>query len=89
MRWAKPLDAEAIQAAAKTKLVVTVEEGCIPGGAGEGVLEELSKLESATPTLTLGLPDEFIEQGDYEEIFARFGLDGPGIAAAIRAKLNK
>ena len=89
MRWAKPLDAEAIQAAAKTKLVVTVEEGCIPGGAGEGVLEELSKLESATPTLTLGLPDEFIEQGNYKEIFARFGLDGPGIAAAIRAKLNK
>ncbi len=88
MRWAKPLDVEAIQAAAQTKLVVTVEEGCIPGGAGEGVLEELSKLDSATPTLVLGLPDEFIEQGDYKEIFARFGLDGPGIASAIRTKLN-
>ncbi|MBQ9020476.1 MAG: 1-deoxy-D-xylulose-5-phosphate synthase [Eggerthellaceae bacterium] len=88
MRWAKPLDVDAIKAAAKTKLVVTVEEGCIPGGAGEGVLEELSKLGSTVPTITLGLPDEFIEQGDYKEIFASLGLDGAGIASTIQAKLT-
>ena len=88
MRWAKPLDVDAIDAASKTKLVVTVEEGCIPGGAGEGVLEELSRLGSTAPALTLGLPDEFIEQGDYQEIFARLGLDAQGIASAITTKLN-
>ena len=88
MRWAKPLDVGAIEAAAQTKLVVTVEEGCVPGGAGEGVLEELSKLGSTPPTLTLGLPDEFVEQGDYKEIFARIGIDAAGIASAIRTKLN-
>ncbi len=88
MRWAKPLDVDAIEAATQTKLVVTVEEGCIPGGAGEGVLEELSKLGSAPLTLTLGLPDEFVEQGDYKEIFARIGIDAAGIASAIRTKLN-
>lgn len=88
MRWAKPLDVGAIEAASQTKLVVTVEEGCVPGGAGEGVLEELSKLGSTPPTLTLGLPDEFVEQGDYKEIFARLGIDAAGIASAIRTKLN-
>lgn len=87
MRWVKPLDIEAIRAAANTKLVVTVEEGCIPGGAGEGVLDELSQLGLQVPTLVLGLPDEFIEQGDYKEIFAFYGLDGAGIASRVKELL--
>lgn len=88
MRWVKPLDTDAIKAAAETKLVVTLEEGCIPGGAGEGVLAEFSKLGLEVPTLVLGLPDEFIEQGDYKEIFATLGLDGTGIATAITSRLS-
>ena len=31
MRWVKPLDVQAIQPCAETKLVVTVEEGVIAG----------------------------------------------------------
>ena len=38
MRWVKPLDVQAIAAAARTKLVVTVEGGVLAGGVGEGVL---------------------------------------------------
>ena len=63
MRWVKPLDEEAIAAAAACRLVVTVEEGVIAGGAGEGVLEVLARQDATTPAVTLGIPDRFIGQG--------------------------
>ncbi len=88
MRWVKPLDEEAIAAAAATPLVVTVEEGVIAGGAGEGVLEVLARQGATVPALTLGIPDHFVAQGPVDKLFAEIGLDGPGIARAVRAALK-
>jgi 1-deoxy-D-xylulose-5-phosphate synthase len=89
MRWVKPLDEHAIKQAAQTKLVVTLEEGVISGGAGEGVLDVLSHQASSTPSLVLGLPDAFIPQGKVEDLFADLGLDGKGIAASISEALQR
>ena len=88
MRWVKPLDEEAIAAAAATALVVTVEEGVIAGGAGQGVLEVLARLGAQVPAITLGIPDQFVGQGPVGRLFADLGLDAEGIAAAVRAKLK-
>ena len=88
MRWVKPLDEEAIAAAAATGLVVTVEEGVIAGGAGQGVLEALARLGAQVPAITLGIPDQFVGQGPVGRLFADLGLDAEGIAAAVRAKLK-
>jgi 1-deoxy-D-xylulose-5-phosphate synthase len=42
MRWAKPLDEELLlQIAADHELIVTLEEGCVMGGAGSAVMEAL------------------------------------------------
>lgn len=87
MRWAKPLDRTAIKNAAQTKLVVTIEEGVVCGGAGEGVLEVLSELGLAAPTLVLGIPDRFVGQGKVDLLFKEIGLDPEGIASRIREKL--
>ncbi len=87
MRWAKPLDRTAIKNAAQTKLVVTVEEGVVSGGVGEGVLETLSELECSVPTLVLGIPDRFVGQGKVDMLFKEIGLDPEGIASRIREKL--
>ena len=35
------------------------------------------------PLLQLGLPDEFIEHGDYNLLMTKCGLDAVGIGAAI------
>ena len=86
MRWVKPLDEEAIAEASKTKLVVTIENGVLAGGAGEGVLDVLSRQGSTTPTLTLGVDDTNVEHGKPEQLFAQLGLDPQGIAASISAK---
>ena len=89
MRWVKPLDSLAIEQAAATRLVVTVEEGVVNGGVGQGVLEELAKLQQMVPTLTLGIPDSFVSQGSMGQLLADLGLDGEGIAAAVGKRFQQ
>ena len=89
MRWIKPLDIEAIRAASKTSLVVTLEEGVVEGGVGEEVLEVLVKEHLHSNVVNLGIPDTFIEQGSVAHLFQDLGLDGEGIAASILNRLNK
>lgn len=88
MRWVKPLDEAAIQAAAETKLVVTVENGIVAGGAGEGVLEVLAQNDRHVPTRVLGVADEVVPHGKPAQLLADLGLDAAGIAATIREGLK-
>lgn len=88
MRWVKPLDEAAIQAAAETKLVVTVENGIVAGGAGEGVLEVLAQNDCHVPTRVLGVADEVVPHGKPAQLLADLGLDAAGIAATIREGLK-
>ena len=89
MRWAKPLDVELLSELARTHdALVTVEEGCIPGGAGSAVMEALHAEGLQVPVLTLGLPDEFSEHGDPAKLLAALGLDAHGIEASIRARFG-
>ena len=88
MRWVKPLDTAAIEQAARTRLVATIEEGVVTGGVGQAVLCELSKRGFDTPAIVLGIPDEFVEQGKVGVVLERMGLDGAGIAASIKARLS-
>ncbi|HRO51538.1 MAG TPA: 1-deoxy-D-xylulose-5-phosphate synthase [Alicycliphilus sp.] len=84
MRWAKPLDTELLlQVAAEHEALVTVEEGCIMGGAGSAVAEALHAAGVQRPLLQLGLPDTFIEHGDPARLLALQGLDAQGIEHAI------
>lgn len=88
MRWAKPLDQDAIKKAAKTGLVVTVEEGVITGGVGEGVLEVMAHNHVSAPCLTLGIPDRFVDQGKVDLLLHEIGLDAEGVAASIQKALG-
>ncbi|MEG0027147.1 MAG: 1-deoxy-D-xylulose-5-phosphate synthase [Raoultibacter sp.] len=88
MRWAKPLDQNAIKKAAKTNLVVTIEEGVITGGVGEAVLEVMARNQIRASSLTLGIPDRFIDQGKVELLLHDIGLDAEGIAASIQEALG-
>jgi 1-deoxy-D-xylulose-5-phosphate synthase len=89
MRWAKPLDVDMVcQVAATHDLIVTVEEGCLPGGAGSAVAQALAEQGLTRPLLHLGLADEFIEHGDPAKLLALQGLDAPGMARAIAQRLR-
>jgi len=84
MRFVKPLDIELVLELARThEAIVTVEEGCLMGGAGSAVQEALAAAGVQIPVLMLGLPDEFIEHGDPAKLLAMCGLDAAGIEQAI------
>ncbi|MFM6986892.1 MAG: 1-deoxy-D-xylulose-5-phosphate synthase [Hydrogenophaga sp.] len=89
MRWAKPLDLALLDTvAAGHQALVTVEEGCVTGGAGSAVLEALQAAGRVMPVLTLGLHDGFIEHGDPAALLAAQGLDAAGIERAVRQRLG-
>jgi 1-deoxy-D-xylulose-5-phosphate synthase len=85
-RFAKPLDREMLERVFREcGFIVTVEEGCQPGGFGAAVLEAASDLGLDTSRVKrLGIPDRFIEHAERSELLADLGLDAAGIASACR-----
>ncbi|MGN1056908.1 MAG: 1-deoxy-D-xylulose-5-phosphate synthase [Comamonas sp.] len=84
MRWVKPLDVELVRELAESHdALVTLEEGCIAGGAGAAVSEALAHAGITLPVLHLGLPDHFIEHGDPVKLLALQGLNAEGIERSI------
>jgi 1-deoxy-D-xylulose-5-phosphate synthase len=89
MRFIKPLDVEMVKRLAQEHdYLVTVEEGCIMGGAGAAVAEALAQLAIVKPLLMLGLPDKFIDHGDTALLLKNAGLDAAGICASIRQRFT-
>ncbi len=89
MRFIKPLDVDLVcKMAQEHDLIVTLEEGAVGGGAGSACLEALSVAGIQVPTLVLGLPDRFVDQGDHALLMKECGLDAAGIRKAIAEKLG-
>ena len=89
MRFIKPIDEKLLEEVSDTyKLIVTLEDNVVAGGAGSAVNEQLLKLNSSSKVLNLGLPDEFIEHGDQEQQKILNGLDGDGVEKSILEKLK-
>ncbi|MFM8928940.1 MAG: 1-deoxy-D-xylulose-5-phosphate synthase [Betaproteobacteria bacterium] len=87
MRFVKPLDADLVLELARSHdALVTIEDGCLMGGAGSAVLEFLQAQGVVMPVLNLGYPDVFIEHGDPAKLNAQMGLDAAGIERAIRER---
>ncbi len=84
MRFVKPVDVELLRSLAQDHdYFVTIEDGAIQGGAGSACLEALSAMGINKPLLQIGLPDEFVEHGDYKLLMSKCGLDVQGITKAI------
>ncbi|PPI86339.1 1-deoxy-D-xylulose-5-phosphate synthase [Candidatus Pantoea edessiphila] len=84
MRFVKPLDESLIlQLANNHEFLITLEEGSIKGGAGSGVNEFVMIKKLKIPVLNIGLPDEFIPQGEQNEIRREYKLDAKGIQEQI------
>lgn len=86
----KPLDESAVlEAAAKNKLIVTMEDHSIVGGLGGAVAEVLASQGAATPLLRLGSQDSFGTSGPADEVLIKYGLDRTGILRQVRAKWHQ
>ena len=80
----KPLDVEAVTAAAKKcRCVVTAEEHQIFGGMGSAVAECLAK-NFPVPQEFIAINDSFGESGQPQELMDAYGLNQSAIVAAVK-----
>jgi 1-deoxy-D-xylulose-5-phosphate synthase len=83
-RFAKPLDTDLIlPLAEKIGRVVTLEEGCLPGGFGSAVVEALMDADIAVPVKRIGVPDILVDHATPDESKAELGLTPPQMAEQI------
>jgi len=85
-RFVKPLDEDLIlNLAKKTKKLITVEEGILKGGFGSVILELLhEETVDKYQIKRIGLPDEFIEQGERKGLLKKYGLNKEKIVKIVK-----
>ena len=87
MYCVKPLDKETLLREAKGKKgVLTVEEHSPFGGLGSMVSQVIAA-NDPKKVVNLSLPDAPVVSGTSKEVFAYYGLDAEGIAAAVAKEL--
>jgi len=85
----KPLDTEAILAAAGTdRLVLTLENHTVVGGLFESVAACLARAGATRAIVPIALPDEFLAAGALPTLHERYGLSTDRVVATIRAALT-
>jgi 1-deoxy-D-xylulose-5-phosphate synthase len=82
-RWTKPVDPAVVPAAARHRLVVTVEDNGVTGGFGDAVSRVLRDHDVDVPMKVFGLPQEFLAHGTRGEVLEEVGLTPQHLARAI------
>lgn len=85
----RPLDREAVRAAAQQGVLFTAEEHNVTGGFGAAVAEVIAEEGLACRQVRIGLPDEYSILGPPTHLYRHYGLDGEGVAARVREALGK
>lgn len=89
----KPLDEEAVvAAAAKTGAIVTAENCSDIGGLGDGVAAILAE-QLPTPLVKVGVQDEFSQSGliteERDDLMEHFGLGARDLAVSVKECIKK
>ena len=87
MHTIKPLDREAVLAAAETGAIVTAEEHHLTGGLG-GAVAELLATTRPTPMRFVGMPDEFAVVGPTDRVREKYGMSAEAVCTACRELLS-
>jgi len=89
MHTIKPLDVEALVAAARaTGVVVTAEEHSINGGLGSAVAEALGE-NYPVPLKRVGVRDTFGESGKPQALLEKYGLTAADLVRAVQEVLQR
>ena len=88
MNFVKPLDQEAILRVAKeNRLLITIEENVVKGGAGSAVAEFLAESNQKISLLNFGISDEFVQHGNPDHQKVTSGLGKEEITERINQRL--
>ncbi|WP_264565675.1 1-deoxy-D-xylulose-5-phosphate synthase [Flavobacterium sp. N3904] len=73
--FVKPLDENELHTIfSQFETIITIEDGVIKGGFGNGILEFAATYRYNSKIQLLGIPDEFIEQGSIDELQQYCGI---------------
>ena len=90
MNFVKPLDHKRIKGLAEEyKLLITIEENSIKGGAGSAVAEFLADNNLRVSLLNFGISDEFVQHGSPDHQKVSSGLGKEEITEKIRKRLDQ
>ncbi|MCK9248632.1 MAG: 1-deoxy-D-xylulose-5-phosphate synthase [Solirubrobacteraceae bacterium] len=98
-RFAKPVDVDLVRSlAAEHELLVTIEEGVLPGGFGSAVWEAAEEhgiplttaadLPGATRLIRIGMPDRYVTHGAPPLLHAEVGFTGHAVAVRVATALG-
>ncbi|MDQ1216485.1 1-deoxy-D-xylulose-5-phosphate synthase [Microbacterium arborescens] len=86
-RWVVPVARSVVDLAAEHRLVITIEDGIRVGGIGTRIRQVLREAGIDTAVDELGLPDEFIDHAERDEILDDAGLTAAKIAHDVVAQV--
>ncbi|MDL2220156.1 1-deoxy-D-xylulose-5-phosphate synthase [Eubacteriales bacterium OttesenSCG-928-N14] len=85
-RFIKPLDIQALSlCVAAADIVITVEDGMLIGGLGNSISQWCANHAPNTTVRSMGIDDQFVPQGDVQQLLSQYGLCYDGIYRAILA----
>ena len=88
-RFIKPMDESYLKSLIERfENVVTIEEGVVIGGFGDGVSSWLLENGFQGQIKRLGLPDSFVQHGKREELLSEVRLDENSIIKTIQSLVN-
>ena len=82
-RWILPVSEDLVQLSAQHRLVVTLEDGVRVGGFGSRLRQSLRVAQIDTGLHEVGIPAEFLEHAERDEILSRLGLTDKQIAMEV------
>jgi 1-deoxy-D-xylulose-5-phosphate synthase len=86
-RWILPIRSSLVDMAREHRLVVTLEDGVRVGGFGSRLRQELRAQGVDTGLNEVGVPAEFLEHAERDQILERLGLNARAIAIDIVAQV--
>jgi 1-deoxy-D-xylulose-5-phosphate synthase len=87
-RFIKPLDKELLkQQAQEARVIVTIENGVVTGGFGDGAGEALRETNFSGQILRFGWPDAFVPHGPPAKLMEAHGLTPETIVGRIKSFL--
>ena len=89
-RFIKPMDLEYLNNNfSRFSKIVTLEEGVLDGGFGEGIVAWSNTNNLKNNILTLGLPNDFVDHGPRKKLLEEVGLDSSSLYDRIMEFVNE
>ena len=88
-RFIKPMDKDYLNDSLRNfSKIITLEEGVINGGFGEGIAAWLSDNNAKNDLLNIGLPNNFVDHGPRKVLLEEVGLDYESLTEKVLSFIN-